>query len=33
MRVRGQERFESSEALVEQMHLDVAGIRKLLEQD
>jgi riboflavin kinase/FMN adenylyltransferase len=33
VRVRGQERFESSEALVEQMHLDVAGIRKLLEQE
>jgi riboflavin kinase/FMN adenylyltransferase len=32
VRVRGQERFESSAALVEQMHLDVAGIRKLLEQ-
>jgi riboflavin kinase/FMN adenylyltransferase len=32
-RVRGQERFESSAALVEQMHLDVDGIRKLLEQD
>jgi riboflavin kinase/FMN adenylyltransferase len=33
VRVRGQERFESSAALVEQMHLDVDGIRKLLEQD
>lgn len=32
VRVRGQERFESSAALVEQMHLDVAGIRKLLEE-